>query len=89
MYDEIDIDDQKPIQLPHISQIKFIDSDSLSPATKRARLDINYSITPASVFTNGSSQPHLHKPQFQQVTQQQLLQQQQNRRKMTLVNRIA
>lgn len=90
MYDEIDIEDQKPVQLPHISQIKFIDGDSLSPSTKRARLDINYSIAPTNVFTaNGSAQATLHKPHFQQLTQQQILQQQQNRRKMTLVNRIA
>lgn len=85
MYDEINIDAPKPVRF---SQLKFVEADSLSPATKRARLDINYSIAPA-VFTNGTTTQLVQKQQFQQVTQQQLLQQQQNRRKMTLVNRIA
>lgn len=89
MYDEIDIEDQEPLQLPHIGHIKFTDDDSLSPATKRARLDINYSIAPASVFNNGNGSPQaiLNKSQLQQIAQQQSLQQ--NRRKMTLFNRIA
>lgn len=83
MYDEINIDAPKPVRF---SQLKFVEADSLSPASKRARLDINYSIAP---FTNGTTTQLVQKQQFQQVTQQQLLQQQQNRRKMTLVNRIA
>lgn len=88
MYDEIDIEESKPI-LPHINQIKFVDRDSLSPASKRARIDMNYSISPAGGF-NGTTQLQMQKQPIQQVhTQQQLLQQQQNRRKMTLVNRIA
>lgn len=90
MYDEIDIEESKPV-LPHINQIKFVDRDSLSPASKRARVDVNYSISPAGGFHgNGSPQLQMQKQTIQHVqTQQQLLQQQQNRRKMTLVNRIA
>lgn len=94
MYDEVDIDDtNRSIQItlnPENGHTEYIESDV--PSAKRARLDINYSIAPAGTFINSNSNGTaqlIQKQQFQNQIQQQILQQQQNRRKMTLVNRIA
>lgn len=94
MYDEVEIDESnRSIQItlnPENGQTEFVECDE--PSAKRARLDVNYSIAPAGTFIttnmNGTAQI-IQKPQF--TNQMQLLQaqQQQNRRKMTLVNRIA
>lgn len=79
MYDEIEMIGTKgshlQMQKRELSNIDMLEDDA-PPQQKRARLDINYSIGPAGSFQNlnGSPQPHQ--------------QQQQNRRKMTLVNRI-
>lgn len=94
MYDDIDTDEStnRSFQItlnPENGQTEYIECDQ--PAVKRARLDINYSIAPAGTFinsnTSGTTQL-IQKQQFQNQVQL-LQQQQQNRRKMTLVNRLA
>lgn len=92
MYDEVEIDDStRSIQFTLNAEnghTEFIECDP--PNAKRARLDINYSIAPASAFINGNSnatiQP-IQKQSFQ--NQMQFMQQQQNRRKIALVNRMS
>lgn len=92
MYDDLDIDEStnRSFQItlnPENGQTEYIECDQ--PAVKRARLDINYSIAPAGTFINSSGTTQLiQKQQFQNQVQL-LQQQQQNRRKMTLVNRLA
>lgn len=92
MFDEVDIDDSKgSIQFAlntENGQTEFFECDE--PSSKRARLDINYSIAPATFSiantVNGTTQI-VHKTSFAGQVQHQLLQQ--NRRKVTLVNRTA
>lgn len=90
MFDEVDIEDSsRSIQFAINSengQTEFFETED-KPSAKRARLDINYSITPTGTFsiTNGSS-PILQKTSFAGQVHQQLFQQQQ-RRKVTLINK--
>lgn len=95
MFDEVDIDDSKgSIHFAlnaENGQTEFFESDE-QPSAKRARLDINYSIAPATTYSiantvNGTTQI-VQKTTFAGQVQQQMLQQQ-NRRKITLVNRTA
>lgn len=94
MYDDIDIDEStnRSFQItlnPENGQTEYIECDQ--PQVKRARLDINYSIAPAGTFINSNSNGTtqlIQKQQFQNQVQL-MQQQQQNRRKMTLVNRLA
>lgn len=94
MYDDIDTDEttNRSFQItlnPENGQTEYIECDQ--PAVKRARLDINYSIAPAGTFINSNNSGTtqlIQKQQFQNQVQL-LQQQQQNRRKMTLVNRLA
>lgn len=92
MYDEIDIDEtpNRSFQItlnPENGQTEYIECDQ--PAVKRARLDINYAIAPAGTFINSNSNGTTQLIQKQQFQNQVQLLQQQNRRKMTLVNRMA
>lgn len=82
VYDEIDIDESGKT-LKH--EEKFIKNDL--PTPKRARIDIAYTTSNGTgTYVNGTTNGHLiQKQQFHQV---QFLNQQ-NRRKMTLVNRVA
>lgn len=95
MFDEVDIDDSKgSIQFAlntENGQTEFFECDE-QPSAKRARLDVNYSIAPATTYSiasniNGTTQI-VHKTTFAGHVQQRLLQQP-NRRKITLVNRTA
>lgn len=88
VYDEIDIDDTDKALLS-IKQ-ECIDEDFIEndlPSPKRARIEIGYTTSNGTgTYVNGTTNGHLvQKQQFQQV---QFLNQQ-NRRKMTLVNRVA
>lgn len=95
MFDEVEsIDDSnRSIQfsLNESGQTEFFEADELQPAAKRARLDINYSITPAGAFnitSNGNSTAQIiHKTSFAGTVQHNSLLQQQQNRKMIMVNR--
>lgn len=84
IYETIDISGGQPgkdsIQMAIGKGEVYEISDSDSPIAKKARLDINYSIAPASVFEHHSIQHQQPSSQSQQ--------QHHNRRKMQLVNRI-
>lgn len=97
MFDEVDIDDSKgSIHFAlntENGQTEFFECDE-QPSAKRARLDVNYSISPATTYSiasnvNGTTQI-VHKTTFAGMNQvQQRLLQQPNRRKVTLVNRTS
>lgn len=79
VYDEIvDSKNSLGLALSQKGLINFHHNNSGSPLAKRARLDVNYSISPATSVVQNLGHH-----------QQQNQQQHQNRRKMQLVNRIA
>ncbi|XP_059610045.1 hepatocyte nuclear factor 3-beta isoform X2 [Phlebotomus argentipes] len=82
LYDEIDIEDSK--ELLSLSHSFVDDSGEVLPTHKRARLDVNYSITPATPNSFGLS--HIQSGQHLTTSTPQPSH---NRRKMQLVNRIA
>lgn len=86
VYDEIDIDDTDKTLLSTKQESleeEFIENDL--PTPKRARIDIAYT-NGTGTYVNGTTNGHfVQKQQFHQI---QFLNQQ-NRRKMTLVNRVA
>ncbi|XP_055679987.1 forkhead box protein A2 isoform X2 [Lutzomyia longipalpis] len=79
LYDEIDIEDSK--ELLSLNHSFVDDNGDVLPLPKRARLDVNYSITPATPNSFGLSQNQHLSTSTPQPSH--------NRRKMQLVNRIA
>ncbi|GAB0093123.1 Winged helix-like DNA-binding domain superfamily [Sergentomyia squamirostris] len=85
LYDEIDIEDSK--ELLTLSHHSFVNENGeIMHTTKRARLDVNYSITPATPNSFGIS--HIQASHNHHLTSS-TPQPSHNRRKMQLVNRIA
>lgn len=93
MYDDVDIDgSNRSIQMtlnPDNSHVELSENDE--PIAKRSRVDINYSLGPATAFSpfNGNginTEQLIQKHSFQ--NQVQMLQQQQNRRKIAISNRV-
>uniref|UniRef100_A0A6B2EJN2 Putative transcription factor of the forkhead/hnf3 family n=1 Tax=Phlebotomus kandelakii TaxID=1109342 RepID=A0A6B2EJN2_9DIPT len=84
LYDEIDIEDSKGLLTMSHS---FVDDGEVLPTHKRARLDVNYSITPATPNSFGLS--HIQSGHNHQHLSASTPQPSHNRRKMQLVNRIA
>ncbi|XP_055698326.1 uncharacterized protein LOC129798885 isoform X2 [Phlebotomus papatasi] len=85
LYDEIDIEDSK--ELLSMSHSFVDDSGEVLATPKRARLDVNYSITPATPNSFGLS--HIQSSHNHQHLTTSTPQPSHNRRKMQLVNRIA
>lgn len=89
-----DLEDDKELIRRQIqcNNDNFIESGNLPTSSKKARLDVNYSISSNNIFDQQQQQQR-HNFQHQHHQQQQQQQQQtmthHNRRKMPLVNRIA